>query len=166
MKLLEQVKVLEQAISQQCGEREELLGHINQIKEDNTSASQNTESMTGKIQVRIEKVESLGLLSNLEKHIERKPKNLNFFCLYCHPHFSLIFLQALEGEVSRLSLSLESSLLEKGEIASRLNSTQDEVTQMRLGIEKLQVRIQSDERKKKEMGNLLKGNSSPLEIVL
>lgn len=58
----------------------------------------------------------------------------------------------------RLSQSLESSLLEKGEIASRLNSTQDEVVQMRTGIEKLQVRIESDERKKKKMGELLKGD--------
>lgn len=58
-----------------------------------------------------------------------------------------------------LSQSLEASLLEKGEIASRLNSTQDEVQQMRTGIEKLQVRIESDERKKKKMGELLKGNS-------
>lgn len=70
---------------------------------------------------------------------------------------SVCFLQALEGEVCRLSQSLESSLLEKGEIASRLNSTQDEVMQMRTGIEKLQVRIESDERKKKKMGELLKG---------
>lgn len=60
--------------------------------------------------------------------------------------------------MTRLSQSLESSLLEKGEIASRLNSTQDEIKQMRTGIEKLQVRIESDERKKKKMGELLKGN--------
>ena len=67
--------------------------------------------------------------------------------------------QALEGEVCCLSQSLEASLLEKGEIASRLNSTQEEVQQMRTGIEKLQVRIESDERKKRKMGELLKGNS-------
>lgn len=67
--------------------------------------------------------------------------------------------KALEGEVSRLSQSLESSLLEKGEIASRLNSTQDEVQQMRTGIEKLRARIELDERKKKKMGELLKGDS-------
>lgn len=66
--------------------------------------------------------------------------------------------QALEGEVCQLSQSLEASLLEKGEIASRLNSTQDEVVQMKTGIEKLQVRIESDERKKRKMGELLKGS--------
>lgn len=64
----------------------------------------------------------------------------------------------------RLSQSLESSLLEKGEIASRLNATQDEVRQMRTGIEKLQVRIESDERKKKRMGGLLKGDTSVFNL--
>lgn len=44
--------MLEQAVSQQHGERDELIGHLNQIKEDHTSANQNTESMVGKIQVR------------------------------------------------------------------------------------------------------------------
>lgn len=43
--------MLEQAISQHSGEKEELLGHLNQIKEDHSSASQNSESMVGKIQV-------------------------------------------------------------------------------------------------------------------
>lgn len=66
----------------------------------------------------------------------------------------------------RLSLSLEASLLEKGEIASCLNSTQDEVAQMKTGIEKLQVRIESDERKKKKMGELLKGSSYSTLAIL
>lgn len=84
--------------------------------------------------------------------------------IYCRKNNKLylsllcLFAQALQGEVSQLTQSLESSLLEKGEIASRLNSTQDEVQQMRTGIEKLQVRIESDERKKKKMGDLLKGD--------
>lgn len=44
--------MLEAAISQQHGEKEELLGHLNQFKEDRTSADQSSESMVGKIQVR------------------------------------------------------------------------------------------------------------------
>ncbi|KAG9336294.1 hypothetical protein JZ751_002641 [Albula glossodonta] len=65
-------------------------------------------------------------------------------------------IQILEEEKSKLSQTLESSLVEKGEIASRLNSTQEEVTQMRAGIEKLKVRIEADERKKRHMRELLK----------
>lgn len=52
LKLLEQIKALEQAISQQSGEREELIGQLGKITEDHTSAYENTESMVGKIQVR------------------------------------------------------------------------------------------------------------------
>ncbi|XP_031436037.1 centromere protein F isoform X2 [Clupea harengus] len=65
-------------------------------------------------------------------------------------------VHSLQEENAKLSLSLESSLLEKGEIAARLISTQEEVTQMRTGIEKLKVRIESDERKKNHMSQLLK----------
>lgn len=65
-------------------------------------------------------------------------------------------IDSLKDENFKLSQSLESSLLEKGEIASRLISTQEEVTQMRTGIEKLKVRIESDERKKNHMSQLLK----------
>lgn len=116
------------------------------MEEDHTSTNQNTESMAGKIQVRVELDANLSVGGGV---------NVKFTC----SSLTFIFFQALEGEVCRLSQSLESSLLEKGEIASRLNSTQDEVRQMRTGIEKLQVRIESDERKKKKMGEFLKGIS-------
>lgn len=43
--------MMEVAITQQHGEKEELLGHLNQCKEDQTSADQSSESMVGKIQV-------------------------------------------------------------------------------------------------------------------
>ena len=43
--------MLEQAVSQQSGEREALIGQLDKITEDHTSANQNTESMVGKIQV-------------------------------------------------------------------------------------------------------------------
>ncbi|XP_028825308.1 centromere protein F-like [Denticeps clupeoides] len=65
-------------------------------------------------------------------------------------------IQSLQEENFKLSQSLESSLLEKGGIASRLISTQEEVVQMRKGIEKLKVRIEADERKKTYMNEQLK----------
>lgn len=52
LKLLEQVKDLELAISEQSGERDELIGKLDKITEDHTSANQNTETMVSKIQVR------------------------------------------------------------------------------------------------------------------
>ncbi|KAK7153193.1 hypothetical protein R3I93_011176 [Phoxinus phoxinus] len=74
-------------------------------------------------------------------------------------------IQSLENENVRLSQSLESSLLEKGEIASRLISTQEEVAQMRQGIEKLKVRIESDERKKNHMSQLLKAAQRKADVL-
>ncbi|XP_042598498.1 centromere protein F isoform X1 [Cyprinus carpio] len=74
-------------------------------------------------------------------------------------------IHSLENENIRLSQSLESSLLEKGEIASRLISTQEEVAQMRQGIEKLKVRIESDERKKNHMSQLLKAAQRKADVL-
>uniref|UniRef100_A0A672KQ06 Centromere protein F n=1 Tax=Sinocyclocheilus grahami TaxID=75366 RepID=A0A672KQ06_SINGR len=74
-------------------------------------------------------------------------------------------IHSLEHENIRLSQSLESSLLEKGEIASRLISTQEEVAQMRQGIEKLKVRIESDERKKNHMSQLLKAAQRKTDVL-
>lgn len=74
-------------------------------------------------------------------------------------------IHSLEHENIKLSQSLESSLLEKGEIASRLISTQEEVAQMRQGIEKLKVRIESDERKKNHMSQLLKAAQRKSDVL-
>lgn len=43
---------MELAISEQNGERQELIGQLDKIIEDHLSAHQNTETMVGKIQVR------------------------------------------------------------------------------------------------------------------
>lgn len=51
LKLLEQIKALELALSEQSGKREELIGQLDKITEDHTSANQNTETMVSKIQV-------------------------------------------------------------------------------------------------------------------
>ncbi|XP_075060346.1 centromere protein F [Mixophyes fleayi] len=57
-------------------------------------------------------------------------------------------LSTAHGEHHKLSSALECCQVEKHELASRLNSAQGEVTLMRTGIEKLKVKIESDERKK------------------
>lgn len=57
-------------------------------------------------------------------------------------------LRAYEMEMSKISKCLEGSLIEKGELAARLNSAQEEVEQMREGIEKLKKKIESDEKRR------------------
>lgn len=53
----------------------------------------------------------------------------------------------LDQEKLTIAKALEAALMEKGEVAMRLNSTQDEVHQLRSGMEKLRVRIEADEKK-------------------
>ncbi|XP_067845018.1 centromere protein F [Heptranchias perlo] len=65
-------------------------------------------------------------------------------------------LNVIELEKLKLLQSLESSLLEKSEVAARLNSTKAEVVEMRYAIEKLKVRIEADLKKSQHMAEKLK----------
>ncbi|XP_008699370.2 centromere protein F [Ursus maritimus] len=56
-------------------------------------------------------------------------------------------LHESEHEKLTVTKALEGALLEKGEVAVRLSSTQEEVYQLRQGIEKLRVRIEADDKK-------------------
>lgn len=56
-------------------------------------------------------------------------------------------LRELEHEKLDVAKALQAALVEKGEVAVRLGSTQDEVQQLRSGIEKLRVRIEADDKK-------------------
>lgn len=52
LKLLEQIRTLEQTVYRQSGEKDELFVELNKIKEHHTSDILHTESMASKIQVR------------------------------------------------------------------------------------------------------------------
>lgn len=56
-------------------------------------------------------------------------------------------LSELEHEKLDIAKALEAALMEKGEVAVRLSSTQEELHQLRKGIEKLRVRVEADEKK-------------------
>lgn len=56
-------------------------------------------------------------------------------------------LHESEHEKLTIAKALEDALMEKGEVAVRLSSTQEEVHQLRKGIEKLRVRIEADDKK-------------------
>ncbi|XP_018118078.1 centromere protein F isoform X2 [Xenopus laevis] len=60
------------------------------------------------------------------------------------------------NEKDAISKVLESCQYEKRELATNLSSAQEEVAQMRAGIEKLKVRIESDEKKKNHLIGKLK----------
>uniref|UniRef100_G3QIW8 Centromere protein F n=1 Tax=Gorilla gorilla gorilla TaxID=9595 RepID=G3QIW8_GORGO len=63
-----------------------------------------------------------------------------------------------ESDYEKLNVSkaLEAALVEKGEFALRLSSTQEEVHQLRRGIEKLRVRIEADEKRQLHVAEKLK----------
>uniref|UniRef100_A0A8C3T5A5 Centromere protein F n=1 Tax=Chelydra serpentina TaxID=8475 RepID=A0A8C3T5A5_CHESE len=75
-------------------------------------------------------------------------------------------LNESEMENSKLSTTLEGSLIEKGELAVRLNSTQEEVDQLRYGIEKLKIKIESDEKKKRHTVEKLKESERKADFLL
>ncbi|XP_030413387.1 centromere protein F isoform X2 [Gopherus evgoodei] len=74
-------------------------------------------------------------------------------------------LSESEMESSKLSKTLEGSLIEKGELAARLNSTQEEVDQLRYGIEKLKIKIESDEKKKHRTVEKLKESERKADFL-
>uniref|UniRef100_A0A8C0IQ57 Centromere protein F n=1 Tax=Chelonoidis abingdonii TaxID=106734 RepID=A0A8C0IQ57_CHEAB len=74
-------------------------------------------------------------------------------------------LSESEMENSKLSKTLEGSLIEKGELAARLNSTQEEVDQLRYGIEKLKIKIESDEKKKHRTVEKLKESERKADFL-
>ncbi|XP_063775154.1 centromere protein F [Pseudophryne corroboree] len=65
-------------------------------------------------------------------------------------------LSAVGGESDKLSRALECCQKEKRELSLSLSSAQEEVALMRTGIEKLKVRIESDERKQRHAIEKLK----------
>nr|XP_034967213.1 centromere protein F [Zootoca vivipara] len=65
-------------------------------------------------------------------------------------------LSISEMEYAKISKSLEGSLIEKGELATRLNSAQEELSQLRRGIEKIKIKIESDEKKRCHLVGKLK----------
>ncbi|XP_037751653.1 centromere protein F isoform X1 [Chelonia mydas] len=75
-------------------------------------------------------------------------------------------LSESEMENSKLSKTLEGSLIEKGELAARLNSTQEEVDQLRYGIEKLKMKIESDEKKRRHTVEKLKESERKADFLL
>ncbi|KAM6128292.1 LOW QUALITY PROTEIN: centromere protein F [Pterocles gutturalis] len=75
-------------------------------------------------------------------------------------------LSSSETEKLNLSRYLEGMLMQKGELAARLRSAQKEVDQMRYGIEKLKVNIESDEKKKRHVAEKLKHSEWKADSLL
>uniref|UniRef100_A0A3Q0RL32 Centromere protein F n=1 Tax=Amphilophus citrinellus TaxID=61819 RepID=A0A3Q0RL32_AMPCI len=134
--LVEQVKELEQAISQHCGEREELIGHLHQIKEDHNSSSQNTESMAGKIKAL--EGEVLRLSQSLESSLLEKGE------IASRLNSTQDEVQQMRTGIEKLQVRIESDERKKKKMGELLKAAQRKS-------DSLQDRIDSLEREKEDV---------------
>ncbi|XP_013908362.1 PREDICTED: centromere protein F [Thamnophis sirtalis] len=74
-------------------------------------------------------------------------------------------LNISEAKNAKISKSLEGSLAEKGELAARLNSAQEEANHLRQGIEKLKIKIESDERSRLRLAEKLKESNRKADTL-
>ncbi|XP_039192010.1 centromere protein F [Crotalus tigris] len=74
-------------------------------------------------------------------------------------------LSIFEAKNAKISKSLEGSLVEKGELAARLNSAQVKADQLRQGIEKLKIKIESDERSRHYLAEKLKESNRKADAL-
>ncbi|ETE70044.1 hypothetical protein L345_04150, partial [Ophiophagus hannah] len=74
-------------------------------------------------------------------------------------------LNISEAKNAKISKSLEGSLAEKGELAARLNSAQEEADHLRQGIEKLKIKIESDERSRHHLAEKLKESNRKADTL-
>uniref|UniRef100_A0A8C6VTA9 Centromere protein Cenp-F leucine-rich repeat-containing domain-containing protein n=1 Tax=Naja naja TaxID=35670 RepID=A0A8C6VTA9_NAJNA len=74
-------------------------------------------------------------------------------------------LNISEAQNAKISKSLEGSLAEKGELAAWLNSAQEEADHLRQGIEKLKVKIESDERSSHHLAEKLKESNRKADTL-
>ncbi|XP_026535833.1 centromere protein F [Notechis scutatus] len=74
-------------------------------------------------------------------------------------------LNISEAKNAKISKSLEGSLAEKGELAAQLNSAQEEADHLRQGIEKLKIKIESDERNRHHLAEKLKESNRIVDTL-
>nr|XP_045002062.1 centromere protein F isoform X2 [Jaculus jaculus] len=121
----ELIQTLSSEVSELTRERTHLQEQLQALQKDTQALS----LAVGELESQI------GQLNKEKESLARESKNLQD--------------KLSESEHEKLSISkaLEVALMEKGEFAGRLGSTQEEVHQLRKGIEKLSVRIEADEKK-------------------
>ncbi|XP_048968060.1 centromere protein F isoform X2 [Canis lupus dingo] len=116
-----------------------LSSDVTQLLEDNTRLQEQLQSLEKDSQ-------ALSLVkSELEIQIEQLNKEKE--SLSRESESLQARLHESEHEKLTVAKALEGALMEKGEVAVRLSSTQEEVHQLRKGIEKLRIRIEADEKK-------------------
>ncbi|XP_043860201.1 centromere protein F isoform X2 [Dromiciops gliroides] len=145
---LQHIEIMESEVRDKTQLLQTLSSDVNQLLKEKDHLQEHIQSLENNSQMlSLEKDDlknEIGQLTNEKELLMRETENLK------------AKLNESEAENVNLSKVLESSLIEKGEIVARLNSTEEEVHQLRSGIEKLKVRIEADERKKHHVLEKLK----------
>uniref|UniRef100_A0A8C3YTC8 Centromere protein F n=1 Tax=Catagonus wagneri TaxID=51154 RepID=A0A8C3YTC8_9CETA len=166
------ITCLEEELSLVTSERDQLRGELDTLSKENKELAQLSEKMKEKIgeleslrgeclhlQEQLQSLEKDSqALSLVRRELENQIGQLNKEkeSLIRESESLQSKLSELECEKLTTAKALEAALMEKGEVVVRLSSTQEEVHQLRKGIEKLQVRIEADEKKQLHVSEKLK----------
>uniref|UniRef100_A0A2K6EUL3 Centromere protein F n=1 Tax=Propithecus coquereli TaxID=379532 RepID=A0A2K6EUL3_PROCO len=142
------IQVVEAEVKDKTEQIQALSSDVNQLLKDKAHLQEQLQSLEKDSQalslVKCELELQMGQLNKEKESLCRESESLQ------------ARLSESEQEKLNISKALEAALLEKGEFAERLSSTQEEVHQLRRGIEKLRVRIQADEKKQLHVAEKLK----------
>ncbi|XP_029449063.1 centromere protein F [Rhinatrema bivittatum] len=152
------IKILEAEIKTQKCLLQTAKFDIDQFSKEKTKLSQSLQELEKSVELQVlQKDELQRQLKQLNKEKELLARDSEILQTK---------LNVSEAENLKLSKALEGSLFEKGEISARLLSAHEEMAQLRSGIEKLKIRIESDERKKHYMIENLKDSERKRDSLL
>lgn len=145
---LHHIQVVEAEVKDKTEQLQTLSSDVSQLLKDKAHLQEQLQSLEKDSQalslVRCELEIQMGQLNKEKESLCRESESLQ------------ARLSELEQEKLNVSKALEAALEEKGEFAERLSSTQEEVHQLRRGIEKLRVRVEADEKKQLHVTEKLK----------
>ncbi|XP_021500994.1 centromere protein F [Meriones unguiculatus] len=136
---LRHVEVLESEVKDKAELIQTLSFSVSELTEDKACLQEQLQNLQSDLQgssLAVAELEiQIGQLNKEKESLVKEAQNFQ------------VKLTESECENQTVSKALEVALTEKGEFAVRLSSTQEEVHQLRRGIEKLSVRIEADEKK-------------------
>ncbi|XP_003802097.1 centromere protein F [Otolemur garnettii] len=154
---LHQMQVVEAEVKNKTEQLQTLSSDVSQLLKDKAHLQEQVHSL--------EKDSQALSLVKCELEIQMRLLNKEKELLLKESESLQAKLSESEHEKLNVCKALEAALVEKGEFAERLSSTQEEVHQLRRGIEKLRVRIEADEKKQLHVAEKLKENELENDLL-
>ncbi|XP_051676515.1 centromere protein F isoform X1 [Oryctolagus cuniculus] len=154
---LHHIQVVEAEVKEKTDCVQTLSSEVNKLLKDKTHLQEQLQGLEKESQawslIKCELENQIGLLNKEKESLVRESESLQ------------AKLSEVEQEKLSASVALEVALMEKSEFAVRLSSTQEEVHQLRRGIEKLRVRIEADENKHLRVTEKLKESERESDLL-